>query len=289
MFDRFRKGRSGGDTMTTDLPELRDVLGNYQLPTFPKAAMAVLRELRDPETGLDAIAEHIALDPGLHLRVLRTINAAAFGLSRKVDDLQHALALLGRAKLESLVVAAAVKKALPPKPAAGFDPDTFWLASARRASLARRACSMLAPKEAAEALTAGLLQDMAVPILALRHRAEYTQLYQTWRLDGSAELIELERDTFGYDHAQVGALIAREWELSDRMAGLILSHHDMSGTEGLERSVSLTSRLRDIPEDRVSDGLIARTQEFLSIPLDRAEGVVSTAFEDAREFLQAIR
>ncbi len=288
MFGWSAKKKAGGGTATVQLPELRDVLGKYELPTFPKVALEVLRELRDPETGMDAIAEHVALDPGLHLRVLRTINAAAFGLSRKVDDLQHALSLLGRAKLETIVVAAAVKKALPSRPMAGFDSDRFWVAAARRASLARRACSTIAPRESAEALTAGLLQDLAVPILVMLRRDEYLKLYEQWRLDSEAELDELERTAFGYDHAQVGALIAREWELSERLSELILVHHQPPGGDGLVKSIALTSRLRDLPEDQEPRGLIERTGQILGLSEERATRVVSTAFDEASTFLRVL-
>lgn len=284
IFDRKQKN----DSSLAQLPELKDVLGAYELPSFPRSAMAVLRELRDPETGVDAIADHVALDPGLHLRVLKTINAAAFGLSRKVDDLEHALALLGRAKLESLVVAVAVKKMLAANPTEDFDMNEFWIAAARRASLARRACSIVAPRDSAEAMTVGLLQDLAVPVLARVRRGEYVRVYDQWRHDSSSELVEMEREAFGFDHAQVGSLIAREWELSERMADLILHHHVAESADGLTRSVRLTSRVRDLPGEHDAQGLIERTQDVLGIGPRRAESVVEQAFDDARDFLNAL-
>jgi HD-like signal output (HDOD) protein len=61
--------------------ELRKILGDYELPSFPEVVMNVLRLLRDQESSSKEIAARLETDPGMHVRVLKTVNSASYGLS----------------------------------------------------------------------------------------------------------------------------------------------------------------------------------------------------------------
>jgi len=114
-------------------------VGDYELPSFSAGAVSTLRRIRE-DAEMKVIAERILADPGLSVRVLRTVNSAAFGLRNEVTDLTQAVTLLGRARVEALVLAAAVGESLPV--CDGIDLAGFWRTSAHRACLARRiACA----------------------------------------------------------------------------------------------------------------------------------------------------
>ena len=82
-----------------DGQELRDLLNGYQLPSFSAAVINVLGLLREPEASMNDIAKQLEIDPGMHVKVLTTVNSAAFGLSTKVANIPHAASLLGRSRL----------------------------------------------------------------------------------------------------------------------------------------------------------------------------------------------
>ena len=67
--------------------ELRDLLSGYQLPSFSSAVINVLGMLRDPESAMNDIAKQLEIDPGMHVKVLKTVNSAAFGLTTKVANI----------------------------------------------------------------------------------------------------------------------------------------------------------------------------------------------------------
>ena len=69
----------------------------------------MLAMLRDPESSMTDIAEQLQVDPGMHVKVLKTVNAAAFGLITRVTNLQHAAKLLGRSRLEAIILSHAVR------------------------------------------------------------------------------------------------------------------------------------------------------------------------------------
>ena len=83
---------------------IQEALKGYALPSFPGAIMETLQRIRDPESSASGIADVLALDPGLSVRLLRVANSAAFSPSTKVENLAQAVALVGLSQLESLVL-----------------------------------------------------------------------------------------------------------------------------------------------------------------------------------------
>jgi len=128
---------------------------------------------------MDKVAEQTVADPGLVVRVLKTVNSAAYGLRRSVDSMQHACSLMGRSHLESLVLSLPIREVLPDSPSPGFEAGRFWTTAFRRASLARLLAARFNPSRQAQCFTAGLLLDMAVPLLA---QAQARAMARSWNI-----------------------------------------------------------------------------------------------------------
>ena len=201
--------------------KLVDRLGEYELPSFPAAAVSTLGLLRQ-DAPMAEVAESIMTDPGLSVRILRTVNSAAFGLRQKASNLQYAVNLLGRSRVESLVLVAAVGEALPAPD--DFDLRGFWRTAAHRACLARKIAASVSPATELECFTAGLLQDMAVPVL-VTSLPGYPGLYSDAIGGDQPGLPEYERKILGYDHAEIGALMAETWDLPESLIAAIAGHH----------------------------------------------------------------
>jgi HD-like signal output (HDOD) protein len=199
-----------------------DVSG-FDLPHFSATTLQTLEVLRSQENDATDAVKVLCQDPGLSVRVLRMVNSASFGARRAVENLGHAVQMVGRASLESLVISLAVKDALPSDPP-GVDGHRFWRMAARRAAIARSLAQVLCPAEASAQFTAALLADMAIPLLALRMGGEYTELLGRAEA-GAGELGTLELEAFGWHHAEVGAWMCEQWELPAGMARCIRAHH----------------------------------------------------------------
>ncbi|MDG2304210.1 MAG: sterol desaturase family protein [Candidatus Binatia bacterium] len=72
----------------------------------------------------------------------------------------------GNSAVESLVLSIAVARAAPSPSAPGYDPNGFWLLASWRAATAKALPKELHSAPADQACTCGLLQDMAIPVLA---------------------------------------------------------------------------------------------------------------------------
>ena len=269
--------------------ELSKLLGGYELPSFQAAVMNVLTMLRDPDFSMTEVAKQLEGDPGLHVKVLKAVNSAAFGLSTRVSNLHHAVTLLGRSRLETIVLSQVVNSVLPTVEVPFFDMREFWLSAARRASIARALAHHLHPATQIESFTAGLLQDMALPVLITIKPKEYCVIFDRWNTEKNSSLNVIERETFGYDHSIVGALMAEEWGFPGHLIQAISGYHNRDGDVKIDPAVRLVSSLRIDDEAEATDMIMKSCIEEFGMGQDMILEMISKAFKDAEELSHMLR
>lgn len=257
-------------------------LGNLELPSFPQITMTALEMARDDDSSLADLADVLATDPGLSVVIMKTVNSAAYGCRQQVRNIHHAVSLLGRNEIEAMLIAAAVKGALPMSGVDGLDPARFWGTAAKRAATAKLLAQELDPSTASESFTAALLQDMAVPVLLQQQGRLYADVVASWH-GCDTDLAQLERMSFQWDHALVGAQMGQHWQFPEDLVHAIGSHHGTDG--GVFRAlpaVALVSALREVDEELGRDRLVAAA-EGQGIASDVTVDILDRAFESAGE------
>lgn len=270
--------------------ESEDV-AEYDVPTFPAAVHDVLRLIRADECSNAEIASGLAADPGMTVRVLRLVNSAGFGLRQPVEDVSQAVQLIGRSSLESILISAAVRDTLPGKSRHGFDAAAFWQLCAQRASIAGALANQLCPERRALCWTAGLLQDLAIPLLVEREGLPYCGLLEAWS-QGVECLEALELEAFETTHAQVAEKICEQWEFPDPLRDAIANHHEHGG-DGAVRPEYLVGLLR-LDVDGASEellGLEALCDEAESggMSREKAMACVGQGLDDAAPLIALLQ
>ena len=204
---------------------LHDILGDYELPKFRKTIFEALRRLREPSASSAHIAEVMALDPDLTSRVMRTVNSTAYAPRTPIKDLDHAVTMLGKAELERIVMMLGAKMAVPKNVPSYVDMGSFWQRASLRAVIARGLADLVAPAKAGLCFSAGFLQDFSVPLIAASKGSEYAKVYEA-STDSAKPLHELEQEQYGWDHAELGALVCNEWELPEDIAAAISTQNE---------------------------------------------------------------
>ncbi len=267
---------------------IMELLEGYELPSFPAAVMKVLEMLRDPDAALSDIARQVESDPGMHVKALKFVNSAAFGLARKVSNVHHAVTLLGRARLESLILPLAVKECMPSDNLICLDAKTFWTTNAKRACLARAIARRLHPATQLEAFTAGLLQDMAIPVLINAKKDDYCVALETWNSDPESDLAQIEKAAFGFDHQTVGGLMAEEWNFPGYLQEAIGQHHISGDADkfDIDRAIIAVSSLRypsGEHQERDDEMLKEMLRDVLAVGDQAASEIIAQAEADARQ------
>ncbi|HEB69789.1 MAG TPA: HDOD domain-containing protein [Desulfobulbus sp.] len=277
MFNFFKRKKKD------PLGELKTILGGYELPSFSTTVINVLNKLRDPESSMGEIVSLIELDPGMTVKILRLVNSVGFGLTSKTGNLQHAIALMGRSRLEPLVLSFGVSDSLPSTMEC-MERGLFWATSARRACLARIIGRHLHAASQADCFTVGLLMDMAIPILDHIHRGEYGEVLARWHADDESQLTDMELEVFGYDHAAIGGLMAEAWGLPEYIVHSIAAHHMYDPDSQAEPAVQLVSRLKYLDRENGLEKLAETAQLEYAIERPLIEEMINQSFTYAEQF-----
>ena len=208
---------------------LHEILGDYELPKFRKTIFEALDRLREPGASSAHIAEVMALDPDLTSRVMRTVNSTAYAPRTPIKSLDHAVTMLGKSELERIVMMLGAQMVVPRNVPNYLDMNAFWHRAGRRAVIARELADITAPPMAGLCFSVGFLEDFSVPIIAASKGSEYAKVYEA-SSDGAKPLHELEKETFGWDHAELGALVCNEWEMPEDIGAAISAQNEPDST-----------------------------------------------------------
>ena len=260
---------------------LKGALGSLALPSFSGIVMRTLQAIRDPDASVSSVAAVLSDDPGMSVRLLRLVNSAGRSGARKVESVDRAVAVAGMASVESLVLSIGVGSALPQPSVVGFDPRRFWETAARRAVIARSLAAELHPAAAGMSFTAGLLQDMAIPLLATA-REDYRPVLEAWHA-GEGRLAEMERSEFGWDHSEVATWVCDSWQLPEGLAEAIGGHHKSVDGLAAPPAVELVATLTETADSTDLDRLVALANERYGLAADRCVALVKEAEEGASE------
>jgi HD-like signal output (HDOD) protein len=194
------------------------------IPPLPAAASRLVTEINHPDPDLERVVTLISSSTGIAAKVIKTVNSSLFGLRESVANVRHAVTLLGFRNIQSIALGYATMTALPEPKGDLFDHEAFWTDSLIRAMMARTFCKRTFPNQYEEAFTASLLADIALPVLLSVWKEYYEPVVQEWQ-QSPQRLSEIEREQFGWDHAQAGAWIAQSWELPEDVVCYIGAHN----------------------------------------------------------------
>lgn len=197
-----------------------------ELPVLPTAVQRVIQLTGDSEATASQIADALAHDSALSIKVLRLANSAFYGMTRQVASLREAVVVLGMRCVRNLaVVAGAVPFMRRPLPGYALGSNQLLLHNAAVAAGAQSVAKLAGKKDIAEAaFVAGLLADVGKIPMSRQLDGKTARLLELGFQSGNAFDV-VERMVIGFDHAEVGAHMLRHWELPEDLAQAIEFHH----------------------------------------------------------------
>ncbi len=205
---------------------LNDVLNVKALPAMAASMARLVPLLLDPASDWAAMERVIRQDEGLSADVLRLAHSGRYGAGSARFDLRAAMVRIGRDALRRHVLARQIAAMAPRENAAfGLRRGALWRSALGGAIAAEHLALRHAhDSDAGTAYFAALLRDIGKLALDLTFGAEYLPLVAAHAAEGRT-FADAERRALGFDHAAVGAELARRWRLPDRVADAIQHHH----------------------------------------------------------------
>ncbi|GAO37370.1 hypothetical protein SCT_2791 [Sulfuricella sp. T08] len=246
---------------------MHEILDNlHQLPAIPAVVQELIQNFDNPGLDSQYLAQKISQDQVLVAKVLRIANSAFYGLPRQVGSTQEAVVVLGFSTVRSLVLSAGFIDAFSAAtPTACVDREHYWQRSLTIATYARAVAKCLR-QDSEMAFSAGLLHDIGIMVLDVCAHERFAVAWQNTQGGDGDRLIQAERATFGFDHAELGAEVARRWKFPSAIEDAIRYHYQtehqpfqiLTGVVQVARMLALSSE-----EGRPEDEWFARISQTL--------------------------
>lgn len=211
---------------------LKKVQSIQNLPPLPTIALEVNRLLQDMETAVDQLVQLIEKDQALVMKLLKLVNSSFYGFKNKVNNLRHAVTLMGYNTIQNAVVALSVMEALKfDNHLKNFKVDDFWQHAIRVAVMSRylAARTRLVPVE--EAFTAGLIHDIGKVVLVNYFPRELVAVLLEMNTAGES-FCQAETRLAVCPHSLLGSYLAQRWMLPQSLVYAIYGHHGIEGDIG---------------------------------------------------------
>lgn len=196
----------------------------HNIPPLPEVVTRVLTLTESADASASEVARVVSMDQAMAARVLRLANSAHYGLPKQVSSVHQAVMVLGFSGLRQLILAAGLNSLTAGKFSGYFlGKGELWRHSMASASGADLLAEWVGFNRE-EAFTAGLMHDIGKLVLAKFLGSRYDLVRQFTCNEGKS-FLEAERQLFETDHAEVGGLVAKEWNLPPALVQAIAVHH----------------------------------------------------------------
>jgi HD-like signal output (HDOD) protein len=190
------------------------------LPPAPTVLQKIKKVMQSPEASLDQIAELVALEPGLALRVVRMARSAQFGGGESVSNIMEAIQRVGIKGVQEIVTYALASQLVgQPLSSYGIDANTLWF-RAVACGLAAASLANNNGEDQADAYTAGLMHGIGLVVLD-RHAIQKRPPHAFKSSGYPQDCAPAERDYLGMTHADAGAALLEFWSFSDSVSAAV--------------------------------------------------------------------
>ena len=241
------------------------------IPAMPAVAQKVMHMLGDPRTTNSTLGSTLSSDMAMASRVLQMANSPFFGTRQKITSISQAIFVLGHAALRSLIITVCTKGIFKNP---GLMEEKVWEHGMGTGVAARSIAEKTKLMDPDEAFLGGLLHDVGRMILIVVYRSEYQKIFEKSYNENLSllEIMDLEKQEFGYDHAEIGSRVIVKWRLPAMFGRICRRHH------------TVKAEILDQEEDSSAIALVAQAN-LISVRLglgghepDKRIEVVDTPF-----------
>lgn len=241
-----------------------------RLPSPSRSALQLVELLKREDVTLPEVCRLIQTDPALIGRLLKLANSAAYARPRPAAAVTpDVLMLLGLPAVRNLMLVFSLIDGQRSGASRLFSYGAFWSRALAEACAAQSIGAQLRVAPAAEMFTLGLIADIGRLALAALMPEAYDEILDALGQGAdAARLAEMERERFGFDHAELAAALALDWGLpklfAEAIAGHALPESGEPAADGrlarLTAALSLAHRLADtflLEDEKRRDAVLA--------------------------------
>ncbi len=241
-----------------------------ELISFPEVVTQFNEAVNNGRSDAQELGLIIQKDPALTAKLLQVANSGYYGGRVEIDNVRDAIARLGIKQVRDLAFCICAKNTFDGISNKLVSPRDFWRHSLMCALAARELAKITKFYSADTLFTAGLLHDVGhLVMFSLEPELSTQALEKNIEEYDGLDSAKAERSIFGFDHAEVGRLLAKNWGLPEILQECIGSHHVINKDSSNAKVVSLVHIANSI----------AVLVEVESDDLDQGPEINETAWE----------
>jgi putative nucleotidyltransferase with HDIG domain len=202
------------------MPSIKE--GLNLVPPLPHVVAQLLKEIQDPNATASSVGDIAASDPAMAASMIRTVNSAAFGLSRKITSVAEAVNFIGFTSVKSMVLRMQLEQTLGGAAKGNDDVEDLWIHSLVVSYIADTLARRVPGVDRGFVSTLALLHDIGKLVVQTQFPTEAEQLRGR---SGDESPLTREVRVLGVDHAALGANLAAKWGLPGDLVQAIRWHH----------------------------------------------------------------
>jgi len=271
---------------------LREAIKNLDsLPTLPLIAQKLLSLQTDTDEGQRQLLVLIEQDSQILAKIIGLANSPMLGTSRKISSISEAAIILGVNRIKSVASGIAIMSLKSGRSTGNLNLQDLWMHNLGIA-FAMFAIGRAMPKQTRPQddfiFLAGMLHDIGYLALAYLDPQRSNELHTYQAASPNRPVLEIEYSLLDICHDELGAELARYWNLPDEIISVIRYHHtpdapDAPKDQLLIRMVYVAEKM--LPSfgmgEHVDSGIHDSDWEALGIVPSKAEEILCQAAEQA--------
>jgi HD-like signal output (HDOD) protein len=210
--------------LTTEKGVLDYITYDIELPTLPAVFMKINDTIMNPKSSAHDIANAISMDTSLSVRLLKIVNSAFYGFPSQIDTLTRAVAIVGTRQLSALAFGIKIISVFEDISSDMIDMKSFWKHSIACGVISRIIAGYKNIRNTERLFVAGLLHDIGRLILCGYMPAIFLSALQKAK-ETNGLLYDMEYDIMKLDHATIGKLLLKKWNLPFSLEDIVAHHH----------------------------------------------------------------
>lgn len=241
LYSIYKENRKGDDNT---LNTLKKIAKNIQAPkekidlsnftgidsdigSLPKSFFQIQEIINSPGSTAKQLGDIISKDMALTAKILRLANSPLFGFQSQIDNIGRAVTLLGVRQVGLLAISMRVISKFNNIPQNVIDMRAFWKHSVACALGCRILGDFKNVPNIGSLFISGLLHDIGRLIMLIK--APKATLHTMYRAqEENQELTIIEQEVFTHNHAVLGSLLLKEWDLPLNIRQAVADHEHPS-------------------------------------------------------------
>ena len=225
------------------LDSMADKIGDF--PTLPTIYTSLLEILSNPRSTVQDVANIILKDQASTLKILKIVNSVSYGLQSRVDTISQAIFYIGFSEIKNIVLTLSVIDVFSnTKSLTHFSIVDFWKHSIAVGIISKKLGKLIGIKNTENFFLAGIVHDIGKLFFINTFTDEYNKIVK-YAHDNKLIIYEAENNIYGFNHMDIGEMLADKWQLPATINHAIKYHHSKNIGEGTP-DLTLCVHLADV-------------------------------------------